>query len=66
MLVQPTWLRHIEPKGQIKFREMEEAFFTETTKEFTYSESVVGLKNDIAKKLELDKCLAIQVVLIPR
>ena len=46
LLVQPTWIRHIEPKGQIKFREMEEAFFTDTTKEFTYSDSVIGLKND--------------------
>jgi len=25
---------------------MEEAFFTDTTKEFTYSESVVGMKTE--------------------
>jgi hypothetical protein len=45
-LVQPTWLRHIEPKGQVKYREMEEAFFTDTTKEFTYSDTVVGMKTE--------------------
>jgi hypothetical protein len=49
-----------------KYREMEEAFFTEESKEFKYEIAVFGFKNDFAKKLQLDKCLALQIVLIPR
>lgn len=45
---------------------MEEAFFTEESKEFVYEVPVFGFKNDIAKKMQLDKCLAVQIILIPR
>lgn len=36
LLIQPTWQKHIEPKQIPKYREMEEAFFTEVKKEFVY------------------------------
>ncbi len=45
---------------------MEEAFFTQESKEFVYEVPVFGFKNDVAKKLQLDKCLALQITLIPR
>jgi len=60
-------LRHVESRSKMVFaREKEEAFFTEDCKEYVYGQTVVGCKNEVARKMQFDKCLAIQILLIPR
>ena len=46
LLVQPQLQKHIETKNLVKYKEMEEAFFTEERKEFVYEVPVFGFKND--------------------
>ena len=46
LLIQPQHQKHIETKNLVKYKEMEEAFFTEGSKEFVYEVPVFGFKND--------------------
>ena len=60
LIVETTLHRHVEHRQKLNLcREKEEAFFTNSSKEYVYGQPVVNYSPNLAKKMQFDKCLAV-------